>query len=86
MKLIVKTYTEDKLVQAACDKLIPKLNTIEDLGEPTIPYPSRRGWIKDYEADLGNGKIGKIELIIREIKNGISITGSEQIFDKGSKK
>jgi len=86
MKLIVKTYTEDKLVQAACDKLIPKINTKEDLGKPTIPYQSRRVWIKCYEAELNNGKIGKIELWIREIKGGISITGSEQILDKGSEK
>jgi hypothetical protein len=77
MKLIVKTNTEDLLVHAVFDKLIPQIKCIDDLGKPTISYPTRKVWVKEYEAEMKDGSVVEITIYIRKINGGISMSGSQ---------
>lgn len=79
MKLLIKTTTEDVHVNAAIDILLPTIKTIKDLGEPTVPYPTKIIWYREYEGTLKTGEVVKILLRIRKIKGGISISGAQEI-------
>jgi hypothetical protein len=79
MKVIIRTSTEHKHVNAAIDMLFPTLHSIEDLGEPLISYPTKTMWYREYEGLIDDDTSVKVLLYIRKIKDGISISGIEKI-------
>ena len=78
MKVIIKTTTEHKHVNAAIDMLFPTLHSIEDLGKPLISYPTKTMWCREYEGVIDDTSV-KVLLYIRKIKDGIYISGTEKI-------
>ncbi|NCB01300.1 MAG: hypothetical protein EOM67_03930 [Spirochaetia bacterium] len=79
MKVIIRTSTEHKHVNAAIDMLFPNLHSIEDLGKPLISYPTKTIWCREYEGDIDKNTSVKVLLYIRKIRGGISISGTEKI-------
>jgi hypothetical protein len=79
MKVIIRTSTEHKYVNAAIDMLFPNINSVEDLGEPLIPYPTKTMWYREYEGDIDKNTSVNVVLYIRKIRGGISISGKEKI-------
>jgi len=79
MKIIIRTSTEHKHVNAAIDILFPNIHSIEDLGEPLISYPTKTIWCREYEGDIDKNTHVKVLLYIRKIRGGISISGTEKI-------
>lgn len=79
MKVIIRTSTEHKHVNAAIDMLFPNIHSVEDLGEPLISYPTKTIWYREYEGDIDKNTSVRVVLYIRKIKDGISISGTETI-------
>ena len=79
MKVIIRTSTEHKYVNAAIDMLFPNIHSVDDLGEPLISYPTKTIWYREYEGDIDKNTSVKVVLYIRKIKDGISISGTETI-------
>ena len=79
MKVIIRTSTEHKYVNAAIDMLFPNIHSVADLGEPLISYPTKTIWYREYGGDIDKNTSVKVVLYIRKIKDGISISGTETI-------